>query len=195
MGTDPVRSALTTEYVQTLLRIKARQLLRRSEFRRSDPVDIEHDLVEHVLRQADNFDPTRSAVNTFITRVVETAAAMLVRHRGRMKRAAEYRTFSLERTHVHGDQRQMTLGQVIGESDLRRRCGGEPHNDRQEAELSADVARAMTGLTGRQREIAGRLAKSNEAAVAREMGISRRQVRNAVVAIRDHFRRAGLDED
>ena len=195
MGTDPVRSALTTEYVQTLLRIKARQLSRRPEFRRSDPADIEHDLIEHVLKQADNFDPTRSAVNTFITRVVETAAAMLVRHRGRLKRAAGYRAISLERTHVHGDQGQMTLGHVIGDRDLRRRCGGEPHDERQDAELSADVARAMEGLTDRQREIARRLAEATEASVAQEMSISRRQVRNDVLVIREHLRRAGLGED
>jgi len=195
MGTDPVRSALTTEYVQTLLRIKARQLSRRPEFRRSDPADIEHDLIEHVLKQADNFDPTRSAVDTFITRVVETAAAMLVRHRGRLKRAAGYRALSLERTHVRGDQRQMTLGDFVSESDLRRRCGGELHDDRQDAELSAEVSRAIDGLTGRQREIARRLTEATEAAVAREMGISRRQVRKDVLVIREHFRLAGLGED
>lgn len=195
MGTDPVRSALTTQYVQKLLGIKARQLWRRPEFRRTDPADIAHDLLVHVLKQADNYDPARSAPNTFITRVVETAAAMLVRQRGCIKRAAGYRTISLERTHVCGDRRRITLGSVVGEGDLRRRCGGAVHDDRQDAELSADVARAMEGLTGRQCEIATRLSDATEASVAREMGISRRQVRNDVLAIREHFQRAGLDED
>jgi len=195
MGTDPVRSALTTEYVQRLLKIKSRQLSRRPEFRRTDLADIEHDLIAHVLKQADNYDPSRSAPNTFITRVVETAAAILVRNRGRIKRAAGYRPISLERTRLRGDQRQTTLGETLSERDLRRRCGGEVHDDRQDAELSADVARAMAGLTDRQREIAKRLARAAEASVAREMGISRRQVRNDVLAIRDHFRRAGLGED
>jgi len=193
MGTkDAVHSALSTEYVQTLLKIKAKQLARRPEFRRTDPADIEHDLICHVLKQADNYDPNRSAPNTFITRVVETAAAMLVRDRGRIKRAAGYRAISLERTYLYGDQRQTTLGDIVSEGDLRRRCGGQIRDDRQKAELSADIARAMEGLTPRQREIAKRLAWATEASVAREMGISRRQVRNDVLAIREHLVKLGL---
>jgi len=192
MGIDPVRSALTTEYVQKLLKIKARQLARRPEFRKTDPADIEHDLITHILRQADNFDPTRSAVNTFITRVVETAAAMLVRHRGRRKRAAGYRAISLEGTILPGDGRETSMAEIVSEGDLRRRCGGEVHDEQQEAELSTDVTRAMEGLTPRQREIAKRLAEASEAAVAREMGISRRQVRNDVLAIRKKFEEAWL---
>lgn len=195
MPQDPVHSALTTEYVQTLLRIKAKQLARRPEFRRTDPADIEHDLTIHVLKQADNYDPARSVPNTFITRVVETAAAMLVRDRGRTKRAAGYRAISLERTWLHGDQRQTMLGDIVSESDLRRRCGGRIRDDRRKAELSADVAGAMVGLTDRQREIAKRLAWAAEASIAREMGISRRQVRNDVLAIRERFLCAGLGEE
>ena len=57
-----------------------------------DRADIEHDLIGHVLKQADKYDPDRAAVNTFIVRVVETAAAMLVRDRGRLKRAGGFET-------------------------------------------------------------------------------------------------------
>lgn len=193
MGTtDAVRFALSTEYVQTLLRIKARQLSRRPEFRRMDLADIEHDLIGHILKQANNYDPARAGVKTFIARVVETAAAMLVRNRGRIKRAAGHRAISLERTHVSSYQRQMTLSQIVSENDLRRRCGGSVRDRQEDAGLSADVADAMAALTPRQREIAWRLAEATEAAVARDMGISRRQVRNAVLIIREHFERTGL---
>jgi len=195
MGTDPVRSALTTAYVQTLLRIKAKQLSRRPEFRRADPADIGHDLLVHVLNQADNYDPSRSSVNTFITRVVETAAAMLVRNLRRIKRAAGHQAMSLDAPLVAPNGDETTMAAFIEEKHLRQRCGGGVHDDLHRAELSADIAHAMEGLTKRQREIARRLTSSNEAAVAREMGISRRQVRNDVLAIREHFRRAGLSED
>ncbi len=75
MGTDPVRSALTTEYVQKLLKIKASQLGRRPEFRTIDPDDLEHDLTIHVLKQADNYDPARSAANTDSARVAPPATS------------------------------------------------------------------------------------------------------------------------
>ena len=190
--TDAVRSALCTQYIKTLLKTKSYQLSRQPRFRDWEQPDLEQDLLAHVLKQAHHFDASRGSVNTFIDRVVETAAAMLVRDRGRIKRAAGYRAISLERTHISGNQRQMTLSQIVSENDLRRRCGGVVRDGQQDAGLSADVADAMAGLTRRQREIAKRLVEATEASVARDMGISRRQVRNAVSSIREHFRQAGL---
>lgn len=197
MPQEPVREALTTQYVQTLLKIKARQLSRRPEFRRSDPADIKQDLVVQVLKQAHHFDPARGCVKTFVARVVDSAIAMMVRGRRRLKRAPGFRALSLENTFVGRCRGELPicLGEVIQEGHLRRRCGGQVRDDRQAAELAAAVDQAMEGLTPRQREIAKRLAQATEASVAREMGISRRQVRNAVLTIRDHFRRAGLSEN
>jgi RNA polymerase sigma factor (sigma-70 family) len=193
-ATDPVRSALTTPYVRTLLQIKARRLSHRPEFRRADPADVEHDLIVHVLRQASRYDPARGAVTTFVARVVETAAAMLIRERKRLKRAAGHGAISLEQTGPRDDRRRAALGDVVVEDDLRRRCGGRTRNEKRDAELSADVARALETLTPRQREIAKRLTRAAEASVAREMDISRRQVRKAVEAIRKRFEEAGLTE-
>ncbi len=191
-ATDPIRSALTSDYVQTLLRIKARQLSRRPEFRRTDTADIEHDLLVHVLKQADNYNPTRSQPNTFITRVVETAAAMLIRSRKRLKRAAGNLAVSLEGACIGGDQDQTTLGEIISEDDLRRMRGNRTYNAQLDSDRSIDIAAAMEGLTPRQCEVAERLATSTEAGVARQMGISRRQVRNEVQAIGEHFTKSGL---
>ena len=193
MGTDPVRSALTTKYVRKLLKIKASQLKCRPEFRQTDLADIEHDLIAHVLKNAGNYDPARSAPNTFITRVVQTAAAMLIRDRGRAKRAAGYWVISLDRTDLHGnDERPIELRAVVSEDDLRRRCGGRVNDSLKEVELSADVAQAMEGLTARQRDIATRLVNAPEVDVARQLGVSRRQIHNVVLAIREHFENAGL---
>ena len=194
MGTtDAVRLALSTAYVQKLLQIKARQLASRPEFRYSDRADIEHDLIAHVLQQAGKYDPARACVNTFIIHVVETAVAMEIRKRGRLKRAAGYHAASLEDTFPPDeDEGEATLGEFVSESDLRRRCGGFVHDPRADSGLSVDVAGAMAGLTPRQREIAKRLVEAKEATIAREMGISRRRVRSDVLAIRKHFRQAGL---
>ena len=189
---DAVHSALSTEYVQTLLRIKARQLARRPEFRRTDPADIEHDLIVHVLKQAGNYDPARSAPNTFITRVVETAAAMLVRDRGRMKRRARCPVISLERTNICRDQRQMTLGDVVGENDLRRRCGGRCAPGRDASDLRTDIAVAIESLPSELQRVALCLTNSGETAAAKELGVSRRQVRKAIGLLRSHFEDLGM---
>jgi len=193
MGTDPIRSALTSEYVQTLLKIKASQLARRPEFRKTDPADIEHDLITHVLKQADNYDPARSKPHTFVTRVVETAVAMLVRDRGRIKRAAGFRAVSLDSAAVSETGHETTMAALVSDEDLRRRCGGQV-DDQERTDLSIDIAQAMAGLTPQQRDIATRRVSATEVDVARQLGISRRQVHNAVLAIREHFEKAGLRE-
>jgi len=193
-STAPIHLALTTKYVQNLLNAKARQLMRRPEFQMATPADIVHDLIKHILEQVDNYDPARSAPNTFITCVVETTVAMLVRSRKRHKRAIGYQSISLERAQFNTEQRNTVLGEIISECDLRRRCGGDIHDGQRNAELSADVATAIESLTARQQKIASGLISGSEVSVAREMNISRRQLRKEIMFIRRHFKRLELEK-
>jgi hypothetical protein len=124
--------------------------------------------------------------------VVETAAAMLVRDRGRIKRRARCPVISLERTNICRDQRQMRLGDVVGESDLRRRCGGRCAPGRDAYEVRTDVAAAIESLPSELQRVALCLTNSGETAAARELGVSRRQVRKAVLVIREHLVKLGL---
>ena len=57
---------IVTEYARTLIRVKAKQIVRRPGFSRSDQEDIEQDLVVHLLCQAERFDPERGSLNTFM---------------------------------------------------------------------------------------------------------------------------------
>jgi len=195
MGVHPVREALTSGPIKSLLKRKARQVISRPGLTPSDQPDVQQELAMHVLRVAHHFNPARGGVTTFIAKVTDSAAGMIRRRRRRQKRGAGVSVISLERTHVrHRDRKDTPLSQVVGEPDLRRRCGGRATDEQRKAELAVDLANAMEGLTPLQREIALRLASVSEAVAARELGISRRQVRNAVLAIRRHFHRAGLSE-
>ena len=180
MDTEPVRAALTTPYVQSLLRIKANQLVRRPEFRRDDPDDIQHDLIAHILAQADNFDPARRAsANTFITRVGETAIAMMIRSRKRKKRAAGHRAMSLESTVFKGDGRETSMAEVVSEDDLQRRLGGAAISDQDRSDIRSDLADAIKRLPPEQRRILLHLIDSTKRAAVHELGTSRRQICNA----------------
>ena len=179
MSTDPVRAALSTPYVQTLLKIKAHQLSRRREFRRDDPDDIQQDLIAQILMQADNFDPARGCANTFITRVVETAIAMMIRSRKRQKRAAGHRAMSLESTVFKGDGRETSMAEVVSEDDLQRRLGGAAISDQDRSDIRSDLADAIKRLPPEQRRILLHLIDSTQRAAVHELGTSRRQICNA----------------
>ncbi len=183
MSDEAVRAALTSQYVQNLLSTKSYHLCRRPTFRQWERPDIEQDLIAHILKQAHHFDPSRACVNTFVARVVDSAVAMMIRDRARLKRGPGKAAISLDRTHVRSDPRQMTLSEVISAGDLCRRSGGVIHEEQQEQDLTADLGHVFATLAPLQQRIALRLMEVTEAVVARELGISRRQVRNAVEAI------------
>jgi len=194
MGVQAVLEALSSRYIKQLLAVKAHQLSRKHGFQPAERADMVQELTMHVLKQAHHYDPARAGVNTFIDRVVNSAAAMLIRDRGRLKRGRS-RAMSLERTKVNGHYaRRATLAQTVGESDLRRRCGGQIGDDRLHAELVIDFSRVLSALTPQQRDIALRRINASELAIAKDLGISRRQVGNAIEALREQLMKAGFQD-
>ena len=96
MKSAGTQSVVFTEYAKSCIRVKARQLSRRSKFGKSDVEDIEQWLWQILFKEAKRFDPRRASLNTFIDRVVQTAAGMIVRNMHRQKRAAEKHAISLD---------------------------------------------------------------------------------------------------
>ncbi|MCY3020192.1 MAG: ECF-type sigma factor, partial [Planctomycetota bacterium] len=99
---------------------------------------------------------------------------------------------SLEEALFRSERGTRSLADILDEADGCRRTGGDPTPDQERAELASDTRRLLAELPPRLREIAIRRVTATEAAIARELGISRRQVHNALEAIREHFEKAGL---
>jgi len=196
MSIETVHAALTSEYVQNLIKIKAKQLRRRPEFKGADQEELQQDLALHVIQKAPLFDPGRGAVNTFIAVVVETAAGMMCRARRRLKRGRSLRVQSLEGTTLRGpDGEDASLAEVLLESDLRRRCGGEGIPDFDRRLMAADLASVLAGLAPHLQRVARLMMDGlREAAISRRLGVSRRQVRNAIDEIRSRFKKTGLGD-
>ena len=193
MESPPARDAVLTAYAQSLIRFKAKQLSRKVGFSRSDEEDLSQELTKHLLARAHRFDPKRASANTFAERVIRTAVAMLLRDRRRQKRAAGFIAQSIEGSSAPSDEGVASLRDTLTEADLGRRIGTSA-SDPERAELIAAVAQAFQSLPAEDREVCRRLMEGTEASVAREMAISRRQVRNAIERIRRRFQAAGLGD-
>lgn len=194
MGVHPVYVSLTTLYVQTLIRCKAHQVTRQPGFSRADESDVAQDLRAYVLKQAHHFDPSLACVNTFVARVVDSAVAMIIRDRWRLKRAAGLNLQSLEGSTLRHEGEEKTLADVLIDDDLQRRYGTSGVPDEEQREMSADLARVLGRLAAPLRKIAHLLMDDgNEASIARDLAMSRRRVRKAIAEIDRHFRRAGLE--
>ena len=185
---------IVTEYARTLIRVKAKQIVRRPGFSRSDQADVEQDLVVHLLCQAQHFDPNRGALNTFISRVVESAVAMLVRDRGRAKRSPtdDAELQSLADMVPQPDGPPEPLARLISQHDLERRTGGASLTDAQIVEMVADVASVIPTLPPELQEVCRSLLSRNRSETEAELGISRRGLAAAIAAIREHFEKSGL---
>jgi RNA polymerase sigma factor (sigma-70 family) len=187
------REAIVSDsFTVTLIRIKARQLCRRSDFSRSDLDDLQQEMRLYLLEKAHLFDPVRGNLEAFVTRTVGTWVAMQLRYRSRTKRRESFKALSLERTPVEYEGGITSLGAVLLEEDGQRLSRTYPISDVEQFELREAMARALQNLTSEDRAIIVHVAEHGVASAAREFGVSRRQVLNAMARARESFEKSGL---
>ncbi len=179
-------------FTVTLIRIKARQLCRRSDFSRSDYDDIRQGMRLYLLEKAHLFDPVRGNLEAFVTNAIKTWTAMALRYRNRDKRRESFKAVSLEGTPVECDGDITTLGAVLLEEDGRRRTRTYPLSAVEQFELREAVQHAMQDLKPEDRAILVHVAEHGVASAARAFSRSRRQVLKTMARARIRFEKAGL---
>ncbi len=196
MSQVPRGSHVCTEYARTLIRVKARQIVRRPGFNRSETGDVENDLFLHLLNQAQQFDPTRGSINTFIARVVDSAVAMLVRERRRNKRAPALGVVvqSVEVMVDQPDGPPAPLGATLSQADAERRTGGDSMSNTEMFELVEDVAHLIDALPPELQAVCRARMDRNRSETERDLGHSRRSLDTAMELIRQHFVQGGFEE-
>ena len=192
MSIETVHAALTSEYITDLIKFKALELLRRPEFHGVELEEVQQELALHVAQKAHLFDPKRGYAESFITVVVDTAAAIMCRSRSRLKRGAGLQPQSLEGSALLNEGEETSLLDLLVEDDLHRHHGGRGSADPCER---VDLADALEHLPPLLRRVAQLFMNDGcEASIARDMGMSRRQVRKAIDELRGHFRQSDLSE-
>jgi len=189
------RDIVSNPFTVTLIRIKARQLCRRSGFSPSDYDDLRQDMRLYLIEKAHRFDPQRGNIEAFVTNALNTWVAMQLRYRKREKRRESYKAVSLERTPVECGGDVTSLGNVLLEEDGGRRTQSYPISPIESFELREAIEHAMQGLAPNDRALLAHVSEYGVASAARAFGISRRQVDNAMARIRDCFEKAGLGHD
>jgi len=181
-------------FTDTFIRIKARQLCRRTDYSRSDFDDLQQGMRLYLLEKAHLYDPSRGTIEAFVTNAVNTWVGMDLRRRGRLKRSNGSPTISLEGTMVECEGDTVELGSVLGEDDLLRRTGGGGISEIDKIDMRDAVAHAMTTLTDDERDLLRHVVDHGVASAARQRGVSRRQLENALARMRGRFEDAGFGE-
>jgi RNA polymerase sigma-70 factor (ECF subfamily) len=185
---------ILNDYARTLVRVKAKQVVRRPGFNRSEQEDIEQELSVQLLCQAQNFDPERASLHTFIARVVDSTVAMLVRERGQAKRnpGDEGEVQSLTDQVPQANDPPELLGRLISQADLERRTGGASLTPAEHFELSADIQCVVANLPPELQQVCHSLMSRNQEETGEALELSRRAIDAAMLAIRSHFHNSGL---
>ena len=185
---------ICTEYARTAIRVKTTQLIRRRGFSRSERPDIEQELMVYLLSQADRFDPSRSSLNTFVARVIDSGAATLVRNRKRLKRCPEkgVEIKSLALLVEQDDEPPTRLASLISPEDQERRTGTQSLSKAELFELVESVSAANAMMPPHLQAVCRSLMERNRTETARELNISRRELEAAIAVIRERYAQAGL---
>ena len=188
-----IQKLVDNQYARTSIRVKAKQLSRRKDFGSSCREDIEQDLWLHLLGQAARFDGDRSSLNTFIDRVVNSAAASLVRSREREMRADGFHAQSLESIADDFSCKKRTLRSSLSPEDSARRMGRAFLSDIDRREQQEALDSSLANMPPEMRDMCEQLmAGATPTTLARRLGISRRQMRRRLEEARAYFEAAGV---
>lgn len=118
---------------------------------------------------------------------------MLLRSRNRRKRGNGVWPLSLENDYTSTGEGLKPLSDTVSSEDVARRLGRESEDPLSRLEQQEAIEHALAQMPEHLRDICRRLMTGTVASVARELGISRHQVRKALEEARAYFEQAGLE--
>ena len=192
MGEKPSVPDPTGEYAQWYIKRRSRELIRILGLPLGDAEDVCQHLTLELLRQVHRYDPKRAAPNTYTVRVVDTAAGMLRRRHRRLKRGAGQVTHSSD-VPATGSDDAPTVAGFLTVRDLERRTLTKSLDPFESFEITEAIAVALSRMPPQARDVSQRLMAGHKAAaIARDLQISRRQVRNLQAIAGRYLENTGL---
>ena len=174
-----------------IVKRKVRQIVGRAGYTRQDKEDLEQELLTRLLQGLRSFDPDVAHRKSFVTAIVERAVATILRDAEAQKRDHR-RISSLQRLVNLTDEGPTELAETIGDREYNGRRCRDPRSDEDLAQLVTDLAEVIDSMPGELRDLAKRMKTQSISAIAREIGVPRTTLNDAVRRLRQRFEQAGL---
>jgi DNA-directed RNA polymerase specialized sigma24 family protein len=165
-------------FARSIIRRKARFLVRCDGFTARDLPDVEQELRLRLLQSLPQYDPAQGHINVFITTVVERSVAMLVRERWAKKRNS---------TGIESLDAGPAGNDTTTDVPDRPGAGGPERFD-----LALDLDGVLTALPAELRDLALRLREQTVSQAARAMNVPRTTLLRQVERLRQCCEDAGL---
>ncbi|MEO2026662.1 MAG: sigma-70 family RNA polymerase sigma factor [Fuerstiella sp.] len=174
-----------------IVKRKVRQIVGRAGYTRQDKEDLEQELLTRLLQGLRSFDPDVAHRKSFVTAIVERAVATILRDAEAQKRDHR-RISSLQRLVDLTDEGPTELAETIGDREYNGRRCRDPRSDEDLAQLVTDLAEVIDSMPGELRDLAERMKTQSISAIAREIGVPRTTLNDAVRRLRQRFEQTGL---
>ena len=174
-----------------IVKRKVRQIIGRAGYTRQDKEDLEQELLTRLLQGLKSFDPDVAHRKSFVTAIVERAVATILRDAQAEKRDHR-RIGSLQLLMELTDEGPTELAETISDREYNGRRCRDPRNDEDLAQLVTDLADVINALPDELRDLAERMKTQSISAIAREIGVPRTTLNDAVRRLRQRFEQAGL---
>lgn len=190
---DRALDFIVTEYARTLIQVKARQLGRRRDCRTTDPADIQQDLWLALCEAAEGFDSSVASLNTYTSCIVDTAVAMNLRSRHRLKNGSDVPHISLSQPLAANQESPEALMSLVSEEDLSRRTGARRVDEAADREVAEAWEHALAIMPVEIRDVLRSVLGGTVASAARENGVSRRQILKALTTAMPFLEESGFN--
>jgi len=187
-----VTAGILDRFSAGLIRRKARDLVGSAGFLEADCEDLEQELTADLLRRLPQLDESRAKRETFITRVVTHKVASLVRAQKAGLRDYRRRAGSLDDRAEDLDGEDNDCPPVLDSAEFVLAAVAAANREEDRLGLRLDLTRAVSRLPSRLRSLCRRLLRSSPAQIAREIGVHRCTVHEAVRRVRARFEGEGL---
>jgi RNA polymerase sigma-70 factor (ECF subfamily) len=174
-----------------MIRRKARRLVGKAGFTKCDVDDVAQELALKLLQRAPSFDAEQSHWNAFVVTVVERCAASLLRDK-RAEKRDHRRVCSLSSIVGHDKKAPVELGATLSQRESDARCNRESMTDLELTQLATDISSALEHAPVALQKLAGLLKSHTVSATARELGVPRTTLYEAIRHLRRRFESAGL---
>lgn len=175
-----------SQFEYGIVQRKIRQMIGRHGFTRQDWDDLEQELLTRLWQGLRSFDPSVAHRNAFVTAIVERSVATILRDASAEKRDRRRITSLQERTSAT-EEGSAELSESISRREYNNRRCRDPRDDEDLALLTSDVSTAIASLPEDLRDLAERLKTQSISAIARDLGIPRTTLNDAVRRLRRCF--------
>jgi RNA polymerase sigma-70 factor (ECF subfamily) len=182
------------DYAEKLIKYKAKRLVGRAGFVRSDQEDLEQELRLDLLRRLSSFDPSKATLHTFADRVVRHKIASIIEARKAGVRDYRRQQWSLNDPLKTPDGKPAERGDMLAEDAGRLRASDANRPAAERVDLEHDVRALLAGLPPELRGLCRRLMKGTPTEVERETGTARGTLYESFETLRRRFEKGRLKE-